>query len=530
MRSLIQTLQDHDLGFLRIVDELWGFELPAEADAARLAEAVLESAGELALPQPAQRALEQLQRAGGRMSWEQLNRRFGPLREMGAGRRDRLKPWRDPQSALEMLWYRGLIGRAFADTELGPQEFGFVPSDLLPLLLPPESAPQTPLGKSASKPGKVLAAGSYAVDDATTVLAELRRHPGRMQSDQLRQFLLLPAAFELLVVLVAGLPASAERLKAFLTGSRGELLAWLQRAWLDSTTWNDLAQLGTLQVAGPTWPNDPVASRRATLLLLSELPLSKWWSLSTFVAAVHQRSPGFLRPPGGFESWYLQSTQDGRFLTGFANWEQVEGAYLRYLLSAPLHWLGAIELGADREVFRVMPAAAPLLGSGPQPEFDLRPGTVVVRSDGQIRVAQTADRSLRYQIARFTRWESADSGGYRYQLSAATLERAAAQGLTAGNAALILRQATGGQLPPGVARALERWESHGAEATLLRELVLQVDDPQVLERLTEHRTTRRWIQTRLAPNRAVVREADWEKLAAAALGLGLLIAEPGRRD
>ncbi len=509
-----------------MVSELWGFELPASSEAGNLGTAMLAAADELVLPEAARLALEQLQRAGGRLTWEELNRRFGPLREMGAGRRDRLKPWRNPNSALEILWYRGLIGRAFADTEVGPQEFGFVPNDLLPRLRPPESAPQTPLGEPASKPGKVLAAGSYAVDDATTVLAELRRHPDRVQSDQLRQFLLLPAAFELLVTLVAGLPASAEQLKAFLTGSRGESLAWLQRAWLGSTSWNDLAQLGTLQVADASWPNDPVAGRRAALLLLSELPLSNWWSLSSFVAAVHHRSPGFLRPPGGFESWYLQSTSDGRFLTGFANWEQVEGAYLRYLLSAPLHWLGAIELCAERKSFRVMPAAALLLGSGPQPELDPRPGTAVVRSDGQIRVARTADRSLRYQIARFTRWESADAGGYRYQLSAAALERAAAQGLTAGNAALILRQATGDRLPPSVARALERWESQGAEATLLRELVLQVEDPQVLERLTEHRTTRRWIQTRLDPKRAVVREQDWEKLAAAALGLGLLIVEP----
>lgn len=535
MRTLLQTLQDHDPGYLRVVAELWGIELAPGADAGSLAEAVLAALDQLALPPPAQQALEALQRAGGRLSWEQLNRRFGPLREMGAGRRDRLKPWREPVSALEMLWYRGLLGRAFADSPLGPQEFGFIPTDLHQRLPAPSAGPGAPLGKPAPAPRRERGATSHAVDDATTLLAYLRRSPTPVKEDekqldlarkQLQPFLLQPQALELLLTLVSGLPGSPQQLKRFLTDDRGRSLAWLQRAWRESTAWNDLAGMGGLRIAEPDWPNDPAAGRQAALELLRQIPAGEWWSLPSFVEAVHQRVPEFLRPAGGFDSWYLQSADDGRFLTGFGHWIEVEGAYLRYLFAGPLHWLGAVDLSDDTQAVRLSATAGPLLGQAGSIEIDEPPGRIAVRADGEIRVARTADRSLRYQIARFTHWERADSGGYRYRLSAASLELAADRGLTAAHALSLLEQAAGDRLPVGVKRALERWDSNGAEAKLGRELVLQVNDPGLLEQLLEQRSTRRWIQKRLGPERATVREVDWERLAAAALALGLLIKEP----
>jgi len=56
MRTLAQSLQDHDRGYLRIVAELWGFDQPtgaAPAAARLLSEAMLAQASEISTTIPA---------------------------------------------------------------------------------------------------------------------------------------------------------------------------------------------------------------------------------------------------------------------------------------------------------------------------------------------------------------------------------------------------------------------------------------------------------------------------------------------
>ena len=53
---------------------------------------------------------------------------------MGAGKRDRERPHLKPASTAEALFYRGLLARAFFDTEKGPQEFAYIPDDLLAII------------------------------------------------------------------------------------------------------------------------------------------------------------------------------------------------------------------------------------------------------------------------------------------------------------------------------------------------------------------------------------------------------------
>ena len=146
MPSLAQTLPSNDIGFLRIVASLWGIELlssdPAEA-ALELAESLCDA--ELleevvsTLPKDGGAALAALAAENGRMPWVVFARRFGELREMGPAKRDRELPHEKPSSAAEVLWYRGLLAKAFLNPdknslgkygEKGPQEFAFIPDDL----------------------------------------------------------------------------------------------------------------------------------------------------------------------------------------------------------------------------------------------------------------------------------------------------------------------------------------------------------------------------------------------------------------
>src|SRR3989304_1767954 len=49
-----------------------------------------------------------------------------------------------------MLWYRALVGRAFFDPPAGPQEFAYLPDDMMRLLPAFQGEPSQPLGRQAS--------------------------------------------------------------------------------------------------------------------------------------------------------------------------------------------------------------------------------------------------------------------------------------------------------------------------------------------------------------------------------------------
>lgn len=148
MPDLFDSLLKQDIGHLRIIAEFWGLELDSKnADAARekLTVSLLDPKllAELTdtLPPEADSAITYLVNVGGRIPWPTFTRKFGDIREAGAGKRDREKLHLKPASAAEVLYYRGMLARAFFDTEKGPQEFAYIPDDLLSLLNREENIP-----------------------------------------------------------------------------------------------------------------------------------------------------------------------------------------------------------------------------------------------------------------------------------------------------------------------------------------------------------------------------------------------------
>ena len=537
MQNLHQTLQDHDRGHLSIIAELWGVDLPRdrhEVAVQSLSEAMLEAAPEIvdALSDQSRAALELLLEHGGRVSMEALIRRFGPLREMGPGRRDRQKPWREPHSPLEELWYRGLVARAFADSRQGPQEYGFVPQDLVPRLPEVSRPPLHPLGSPAPEPAEPSLAETFAVDDATTVLAAFRRSGGELSEPKiewLKGFLRRPQSLSLLTTLLAELEVlspqpKSDQIRDFLRAPRIEALAGLLSAWLGSTLWNDLAHTPNIESRTAEWPNDPRVSRGAGLRSIMTVPTGTWWSVNKLIDSVLDVEPEFLRGVGGFESWYLQGADDGSNLRGFDSWRRVEDEYLRYLLRGPLHWLGASDLSPDGSAFRL----TKLLDqsrSGAAMDVDAvsELGTAVARPDGRIRVARSADRVLRYQIARIAAWENMEAGAYTYRISARSLEQAALQGLTRAQACRLL---SGVSLPAHIQGALDHWARQGTLAEVKPVSVLQVERPEVLSQLQADPGTARYLTEVLGPSSTVIDPRDWSKLRKAALQNGLLIGGP----
>ncbi|HLC04931.1 MAG TPA: helicase-associated domain-containing protein [Anaerolineales bacterium] len=555
MRTLALALQDHDFGHLRIIASLWGFDLSggsAPDVAIDLARSMLDRALLVeivdSLPAPAREALEALLRNRGRLPLADLTRQYGSLRQMGPGRRDREQPWRQETSPIEALWYRGLITMTFLDTPTGPQEFGYIPRDLLDLFPAPDAVPDMLRVKSVSQPDDVRLASDFAVDDLVTLLAALRRRPApsivlspeRLQG--LHPFLHQPASARLILACLLEervltndrLVPDPESVRVFLDCARPEILRRMRDAWRTAEGWNDLAQVPHLHAASGQWPNAPRVSRQAVLDLLGRLMIGEWWDLGGFIQAVHETQPAFQRPAGDFDSWYLQDTRTGGFVRGLAHWHAVEGALIHGVITGPLYWLGMLDLGlagpdGSAIAFRLRPAfdrSSKQVATPSQEGSEHIPPTQV-RPDGLITVPRLVAPGLRYQIARICAWESRDMQAYHYRLTPDGLALAASQGLEPSHIRTILESASGSPLPKSLTTALERWSESGTQARLERMLIFTVEHPTLLEELRRNRSTGRYLRDTLGPRSASVADRDWRRLCEAAARIGILIEPPG---
>ena len=539
--DLSQSLQNKDPGFLRIVLETWGVEPGGEPALEQIAS--LPDGGQAAklveeLPAEARLALEDLLRNEGKLPWSMFTRRYGAVREMGAGRRDRVRPDQNPASPAEVLWYRALVARAFLDSPEGPQEFAYIPGDLLMALPGPRQDEPATLGRpsSPSERAYVIPASDRLLDHACTLLAALRLGLGLESPEFLRaswDFSVpsTPRPDTLLALLVAAdlidtnyeVP-QPEATRRFLELPRGKALASLARAWQHSLTFNELRLLPGLSLEGE-WQNDPLRARYAIVDMLSSVPRNTWWNLPAFVTAVKQKQPDFQRPAGDYDSWFIRDQASGEYLRGFEHWEAVDGTLVRFLICGPMHWLGIIELAAPAEgaqpvAFRLSRWSEALLSGAPPEDLDVEDDSFLISSDARLRAPRLVPRAARYQIARFCSWESASEEAYSYRVTAASLARARDQGLRVGHLLTLLRRHAL-TVPPSLAKALERWEDHGSEARLERVLILRLRSPEMMQALRSSRAAR-YLGDPLGPTAVVVKPGAAEKVLAALAEMGYL--------
>lgn len=584
MPALEKTLPIDDLGHLRIVASLWGVELasadPAQAAvelASALCDAELLEEVLTALPDEAQTAIGALVDASGRLSWDAFTRRFGELREMGPGKRDREKPHLRPASITETLWYRALVARAFFETAKGPQEFAFIPDDLLEALefigfkneeadataeqtddvdglpimeeaqeadppeppkpVPPKIAPlvsdDKPLGRPATPAEKSIAqpASDGILEELTTLLAALRT--GRaIPALGVYQ----PFALDLLTVSGFISPANPQgepaapawtlnpdALKGFFETPRAGALEAFVEAWRASPDFNELRQIPGLVCEGG-WRNNPLATRAFLFDLLALVPKGQWWSLSAFIRDLKAASPDFQRRGGEYDTWFIKRESDGLYLRGFEHWEAVEGELVRYFIQI-LHWLGLADVALPRDDAPI--SAFRLLSVAPMSEEN---GKISVASNGRISAPRLTPRGARYQAARFCEWEEPrPDGDYRYRVTPNSLKSAQAQGLKAGQLLSLLAKNAAGPLPPSFVKALQRWEVNGSEARVERLVVLRVSRPEVMGELKNSKAGR-FLSEPLGPTAAVIRPGAESKILEALTEMGLLAEVVGLTD
>lgn len=447
----------------------------------------------------AQAALAALLREGGRSPRPAFERNHGGVRPAGPGKLERERPYLAPANASEELWYRGLVYPAMVETPDGLVEFLHVPEELAALLPPPAPA-------AAAFPPPVLALAPAAqpmpdllLHDACSLLCLVQaglvalRDPADLtswQSTSLYEYHRLtlqppedpaaiagdgpgcPAGLALALAIDLGwlrargrrLALAAQPVQGWLEASRAEQRRLLLDAWAQSARWNDLCRTPVLSCEQTgSWSNDPVAARQRLRPLLARLQPGAWYDLAGLSTAIKASAPDFQRPDGNYDTWYVRQRSAPAFLRGFEHWEQVEGELLRFVLTGPLHWLGAVALAEDGAAppssLSLAPAGQAWLHDAPVPA-EPAPALLVVQPDFTVQAPAGAALLDRFRAARFTTWlETTWRDGqptFIYRISQSGLQRAAQQGIDSNRVLDFLRTRAAEPLPANVARALER--------------------------------------------------------------------------
>lgn len=489
-----------------MVARAWGIELEAPDNHSAtgiLVKAMLHRtlAAEIveALPSEARIALETLLRHNGPMPWAVFTRKFGGVRVLGAAKRDRERPDLNPTSPAEVLWYRALIGKAFLNLPPEPQEYAYIPDDLLECLPALASDEETPPGRPASpaESAQTIFTSDSILDHATTLLSAIRTGIQSHDLDTSGWNVSIPLLIALLraahILQENNLP-NPEQARKFLEAPRGEALNMLVRYWMHSTSFNELRLLPGLVLEGE-WKNPALEGRQAILELLRQLPTEPWWSLTGFIQAVQERKPDFMRPAGDYDSWFIRKEKSDTYLRGFESWNEVDGAVIRFIITGPLFALGIYDLAApslDAEptAFRPGVWAYDLLNHMSPQGLKEENSPLRVSADGIISLPVLCPRSVRYQVARFCEWEIGKNDEYRYRVTAHSLQRAARQGLRAGQFIMLLRRHHKGPLPSAIVQAVERFDSSGVQVLIQTGTILRVAVPEALEALRRSRAAR----------------------------------------
>jgi hypothetical protein len=538
MVDLIHMLQDYDLSLLHMIAQSWGFELSAP-DArtavpmlasfildAELVEEVLET-----LPADAIQALQGLLDNNGYLSWSLFTRRYGEIRVMGPARRDKERPDLYPTSAAEVLWYHALIGKAFLDLPPEPQEYAYIPDDLLQFLASLHPQGEQKPGRPASPAERAYPekADDSILDYVCTLLAAFRLGYPLDEIDTSKWRIpldFLVALMQSIELIGVDQQPNPDLARQFLESDRAHALAQLASAWMQSSRMNELHLLPGLTFEG-NWQNDPLQSRHDIMDFISQVPEGTWWSLPAFVETIKQKNPDFQRPAGDYESWFIKDVKTGEYLRGFSSWERVDGATIRYMICGPLHWLGFVDLArpdpsSEPTAFRTSALSAALWEGKPPSGLHPEDEAVKINADGELLLSRYTSREVRYQVARFGEWRPSRADDYVYQLTPASLERARQQGLQVKHLLMLLRRYPELQVPPTLVRSLERWESTGVQARLQNAVLLQVKDPGIIDKLQKS-GAKRYLGTVLNEHTVTIKPGAEESIRKELIRIGYLV-------
>lgn len=568
MKTLHQSLIDYDMALLKAIAAGRGVPVntPSRGEAIRLlAEALVSpTATAIALADSSEEEKEALQFLvdnGGRVEEPRFTRQYGVIRPMGPARLEREQPWQNPANPAEKLWYKGLIFKTFQLTAQGGLEVVYIPDDLLPLLRLPNQESQIPNPQSLQvsqlpAPALIVSGGDRLRENIFSLLVYLQTTPVRLQNEsrlnakdqkilvncllppllpgftaeaELDFLLHLARRASLVVVKHGHLRPDRDPTRAWLQAGRTEQVQTLQNVWRGDPTWNDLWHVPGLVPRPTGWENSPLLARAKILSYLSQVDASPgaWYSIDSFIGAIKRIDPDFQRPGGDYESWYIQDAE-GRSLMGFDNWDRVEGALIRYLLTHLLLLLGVVEVGLPAETgaptgFRITAQGESFLTNQPvPPPSGQKPRYLRVNNNFQVQVSGQSGLYDRFQLARFAELERREKDEVIYRISRASVSRALRNGVTADQMVAFLARASNNRTPLKVVETLRTWGARQGTVQIERATLLRLKYENLVAELRQNSSLRPLLGEVIGPKTILVPPENVQEVRRLLAELGYL--------
>lgn len=520
MPSLIKILPSYDIDLLLRIARAWKYDevtrnrnqveawlVKKALDDSQLKE-IIES-----LPKKTLQAFLFIKDNNGRMPWSEFKVKFGEIRSLGPAARERFEPDLHPQSIAEELYYLGLIGKAFLDAAPEPREFAFIPDEFIGNLVSSVTTMESPAVRPVSQTEikRWQPANTRLLDHVTDCLSSLR-----MKRSLPREYFTragISANFIQAISRAAGLTTKkdeiiTEAIGKFLQSNRLTTMKEWFTIWAESIVLNDLRMIPGLEFEG-IWQNDPLFARRFILQYIQKFDLQTWYSLQSLVNGIRSAAPDFQRPAGNFDTWSIRKAGSMEYLIGREHWDEIDGAYIRYLISGPLHWLGVVDIAynkleGDAEAFRLSPLAHYLLNENtPAPALAVETPPKLA-PDLTIVFPVNSSLLMRYQAGRFASIRDNSSTETRYQVTAASLIAAEAQDLMIDQLIQLLEKYIKSPIPESYKKLAHRWGKNHLEAAFEKCDLLRVKDPELITILKEHPRVSKMIKEILTSNVVVM--------------------------
>jgi len=516
--------------------ELWGIEFDSTnvSEAKSVLIETLENRSLLiemieSTPESARAAINTILENNGQIPWAKFHRDFGEIRIMGPSKRDRERPDLNPISVSEILWYRGLIGRAFLKLKNEPEEYVYIPDEIVQILQSKtHPKKKTNIYPFPADQVKIKPFEDNILVDSCTFLAALRK--GMNESQTSTHLLEIPYRFLFELLLSANIiykdgQVDSEAIRVFLETPRAEALRFLFQTWLESDQINELFCLSDLEIEGSIELNSKQV-RKDLLERIFLLDDPVWWDQNSFISDIHQNDPDFLRPAGNFDTWIIKKTNSNEYMRGFQYWDQIEGKFIRFMMNGPFRWFDILDLGISNnakglKLFKVSKRGKSFW----ERESDISSDQIVekprISSIGKIKISRNVPPAIRYQISRFCDWEIPRHKDFEYQISIDSLTSVGQYGLKPSHLLTLLQKSIEQNIPPQISIMLENWEKHSTESFLSSESLLRVKKPEIIIELQKNNYSK-FFKEIISPTIVILNKGSEEKIRHAILELGYL--------
>jgi hypothetical protein len=572
MRTLYHSLIDYEMSLLKAIAECRAVSLTtsSKGEAVELLAEALLSPAEMAimltgLSTAETEALQLLLTNSGQIEEPRFTRQYGVIRPMGSARLERECPWQNPANPAEGLWYRGLIFKTVQITSQGSLQVVYIPDDLLSLLknstLFKIEAAQTADDHSfkvsqVPTPTAIISGEGRGRENIFNLLVYLQTTPVRLPdkakltakdkkalvdcllppllptftSEAELDFLLhLAQRAGLLVISHGRLKPDRDPTRTWLQNSALEQTQFLQTTWRADPTWNDLWHIPGLVPQPTGWENSPLLARSKILECLGQLEAlpNTWFSLDDFVAAIKRTDPDFQRPGGDYDSWYIQDSE-GHSLMGFENWDKVDGALIRHLLTHMLPGLGVVDLGLPTETstpssFRITPQGKSILAGQPViPSPTTKARFLRVEANFYSHVPHQASLYDRFQLARFAQLDRREKERVVYHITQVSVGRALRNGVTADQMVAFLARVTNNRTPLKVVETLRTWGKRQGTAHIEHVTLLRLKQESLVDELRQNPTLRPLLGEVIGPKAILIPSDNVPEVRRILMELGYL--------